>query len=81
MQLSMLSQLFTKPASATLVRSDFRDDAGPSSPGLDFGGDSFGAAGKSFLLCLLRLRASYDNWCSITLAAKCSKMAVRINGN
>ena len=48
MQLSMLSQLFTKPASATLVRSDFRDDAGPSSPGLDFGGDSFGAAGNCF---------------------------------
>jgi hypothetical protein len=48
MQLSMLSQLFTKPMSATLVRSNSRDNAGPSSPGLDFGGDSFGAAGKSF---------------------------------
>ena len=46
MQLSRLSQAFTKPASATLVRSDFRDDAGPNGPGLDFGGDSFGAAGK-----------------------------------
>lgn len=44
-KLSRLSQLFTKPASATLVRSDFRDDAGPNGPGLDFGGDSFGAAG------------------------------------
>ncbi|KAL0027978.1 hypothetical protein WJX79_007636 [Trebouxia sp. C0005] len=43
-KLSMLSQLFTKPASATLVRGDFRDDAGPSSPGLDFGGASFEAA-------------------------------------
>ncbi|DBB15061.1 TPA: hypothetical protein ACH3X3_004077 [Trebouxia sp. C0006] len=43
-KISMLSQLFTKPVSATLVKSDCRDDAGPSSPGLDFGGDSLGAA-------------------------------------
>jgi len=54
MQVSMLSQLFTKPVSATLVKSDCRDDAGPSSPGLDFGGDSFGAAGK----CCFSLFAS-----------------------
>ncbi|DBA88599.1 TPA: hypothetical protein ACH3X1_004246 [Trebouxia sp. C0004] len=47
-KLSMLSQLFTKPVPATLVRGDFRDNAGPSSPGLDFGGDSIGAAGKCF---------------------------------
>lgn len=40
----MLRQLFLKPLSATAVRSDPKDAAGPSTPGFDFGGASCGGA-------------------------------------
>ena len=42
----MLRQLFLKPLSATVVRRDPRDGAGPTTPAFDFGGDHFGAEGK-----------------------------------
>ena len=46
MQASMLRQLFLKPLSATAVRRDPHDGAGPSTPAFDtFGGGDFGAAG------------------------------------
>lgn len=43
----MLRQLFLKPLSATAVRSDPKDEAGPSTPGFDFGGASCGGAGDA----------------------------------
>ncbi len=58
-QASMLRQLFTKPLSATLVRSNPGDGAGPSSPGLDFGGDGFAGAG------------THDRPCDMCLATVC----------
>ena len=48
----MLRQLFLKPLSATAVRSDSKDTAGPSTPGFDFGGASCGDAGDA-LVCAL----------------------------
>ena len=46
-QESMLRQLFLKQLSATAVRSDPHDAAGPSTPGFDFGGGSCGGAGDA----------------------------------
>ena len=47
----MLRQLFLKPLSATAVRSDPKDAAGPSNPGFDFGGANCGDAGEA-LACV-----------------------------
>ena len=46
-QVSMLRQLFLKPVSATAVRGDSQDGAGPSTPGFDFGGGGYGDAGDN----------------------------------
>ena len=50
-QESMLRQLFLKPLSATAVRSDPHDAAGPSTLGFDFGGPSCGSAGDAPPFC------------------------------
>ena len=42
----MLRQLFLKPLSATVVRRDPQDGAGPATPAFDFGRDDFGAEGE-----------------------------------
>lgn len=43
----MLRQLFLKPLSATAIRRDPQDGAGPSTPGFDFGAGCGDAGSKS----------------------------------